>query len=322
MSIARLRSSPASPASAPKPTSTWPLRSTPPSAARTSSVGSSVDAPGLVVLRRACRRRLRGPVVGDRGRHHDDVGAAARGRSPRVRGRPRSASRRPRRPPAPARRGSPRAASPPLRGAAPPRRARRPSGPRSGCRGSGRSRAARACRRRSRARACRRGALPSRGPSSSLGPARDLLRLAHPAEAGLALGELAFLRSRRARCLARAEAPRFACVAGCSHMRVFIAGRDERRPRVRERRLGEDVVGEPVRELRERVRGQRRDDEQVGALEMRVRVGGSAACARARRTSRRGRSAPRPASAAAARRGLRARAGAAPRTPCRPRCRR
>ena len=34
---------------------------------------------------------------------------------------------------------------------------------------------------------------------------------------------------------------------------------------MRERRLGEDVVGEPVRELRERVRRAGRDDEQVGA---------------------------------------------------------
>ena len=49
--------------------------------------------------------------------------------------------------------------------------------------------------------------------------------------------------------------------------------RDEHRAAVRERRLGENVVGEPVRELRERVRGQRRDHEQVGALEVRVGIG-------------------------------------------------
>ena len=42
---------------------------------------------------------------------------------------------------------------------------------------------------------------------------------------------------------------------------------------MRERCLGEDVVGETVRELREGVRGQRRDDEQVGACEMRIGVG-------------------------------------------------
>ena len=41
---------------------------------------------------------------------------------------------------------------------------------------------------------------------------------------------------------------------------------------MRERRLGEDVVGEPVRELGQRVRRARRDDEQVGAREMEIDV--------------------------------------------------
>jgi hypothetical protein len=41
---------------------------------------------------------------------------------------------------------------------------------------------------------------------------------------------------------------------------------------VRERCLGDDVVGEPVCELGERVRGQRRDDEEVGTGEMEVEV--------------------------------------------------
>ena len=39
-----------------------------------------------------------------------------------------------------------------------------------------------------------------------------------------------------------------------------------------ERRLGEDVVGDPVGELRERVRGARRDDEQVGVRQVRVEI--------------------------------------------------
>ena len=43
---------------------------------------------------------------------------------------------------------------------------------------------------------------------------------------------------------------------------------------MRERRLGEDVVGEAVRELRERVRGARRDEEQVGARQMEIDVVG------------------------------------------------
>ena len=39
-----------------------------------------------------------------------------------------------------------------------------------------------------------------------------------------------------------------------------------------ERGLGQNVVGEPVRELRERVGRARRDHEQVGAREMRVEI--------------------------------------------------
>ena len=41
---------------------------------------------------------------------------------------------------------------------------------------------------------------------------------------------------------------------------------------MRERRLGEDVVGDPVRELRERVRRARRDDQQVGPRQVLVDV--------------------------------------------------
>ena len=55
-------------------------------------------------------------------------------------------------------------------------------------------------------------------------------------------------------------------------MRTFIAGRDEQRPAEGERELRQDVVGEPVRELRERVRRERRDDEQVGSRQVRVEV--------------------------------------------------
>ena len=41
---------------------------------------------------------------------------------------------------------------------------------------------------------------------------------------------------------------------------------------MRERGLGEDVVGDPVGELRERVRRAGRDDEQVGARQVRVDI--------------------------------------------------
>ena len=56
------------------------------------------------------------------------------------------------------------------------------------------------------------------------------------------------------------------------HPRVH-RGRDEQRAVVREHRLGERVVGETVRQARHRVRRQRRDDEQVGALKVRIRIG-------------------------------------------------
>ena len=39
-----------------------------------------------------------------------------------------------------------------------------------------------------------------------------------------------------------------------------------------ERRFGDEVVGEPVRELRQGVRGQRRDDEQIGSRQVRVEI--------------------------------------------------
>ena len=52
-----------------------------------------------------------------------------------------------------------------------------------------------------------------------------------------------------------------AATAGCSHIRVFIAGATSTRATVRERRLGEHVVGEAVGKLRERVRGKRGDHQ-------------------------------------------------------------
>ena len=101
--------------------------------------------------------------------------------------------------------------------------------------------------------------------------AHDVLRLGHPPHAELALGRLAFVRpdecdAARAECLrvrtSRAVRP---------HARIHRR-RDERRATMRERRFGEDVVGEAVRELCERVRRARRDDEEVGAREMEIHV--------------------------------------------------
>ena len=64
----------------------------------------------------------------------------------------------------------------------------------------------------------------------------------------------------------------FACVAGCSHIRPFIAGATSSGPRCASAASVEDVVGDALRELRERVRGARRHDEQVGALEVRIEI--------------------------------------------------
>ena len=64
----------------------------------------------------------------------------------------------------------------------------------------------------------------------------------------------------------------FARVAGCAHIRGFIAGATSTGPAVGERGFGEEVVGDAVGELRERVRGARRDDEQVGPGQVQIEV--------------------------------------------------
>ena len=87
----------------------------------------------------------------------------------------------------------------------------------------------------------------------------------------LALGELARL------------GPDQLDAAGAQRRHVRLGGRvlphahvhrrrDEQRPPERERELGEHVVREPVRELRERVRRERRDHEQVGLDQVRVEL--------------------------------------------------
>jgi hypothetical protein len=99
----------------------------------------------------------------------------------------------------------------------------------------------------------------------------DLVRLGHPPHAELSLRRLALVRTDEDD---TARAQRLGVRAGRGmrpHPRVHRR-RDEHRPAVRKRRLGEDVVGEPVRELGERVRRARRDDQQVGAREVEVDV--------------------------------------------------
>ena len=55
-------------------------------------------------------------------------------------------------------------------------------------------------------------------------------------------------------------------------MRTFIAGATSTRPPKASAVSREDVVGDAVRELGERVGRERRDDEQVGVEEVRVQV--------------------------------------------------
>ncbi len=111
-------------------------------------------------------------------------------------------------------------------------------------------------------------------------------------------------------------------VAALAHIRGFIAGASEHRPAVGERRLGEDVVGEPVGELRERVRGAGRDDEQVGAGQVLVEV----LAGRPPRERLEGLGADEPLGAGRDERdhlvAAAGRAGASARRPCRRRCRR
>ena len=79
--------------------------------------------------------------------------------------------------------------------------------------------------------------------------------------------------ARPARRRARAAVATFACVAGCAHMRRFIAGATSERPAVRERCLGDDVVRDArARASRACSRCSGAIDVEVGALEVRVRV--------------------------------------------------
>ena len=109
------------------------------------------------------------------------------------------------------------------------------------------------------------------GPEERLRALEDLLRLGHPPHSKLALGRLALvgadqldasLAERRRVRLGRRVRP---------HARVH-RGSHEHRPAVSERSLRQHVVRQPVRELRHRVRGQRSDQEQVGASQVRVEI--------------------------------------------------
>ena len=64
----------------------------------------------------------------------------------------------------------------------------------------------------------------------------------------------------------------FSRVAGCAHIRGFIAGATRIGPRCASAASVSRLSDEAVRELRQRVRGAGSDDEQVGARQMQIQV--------------------------------------------------
>ena len=116
--------------------------------------------------------------------------------------------------------------------------------------------------------------MPASGPvwpRSSWQRAKSVFRLHHAAGPVLALGELPLRRPEQL------DAPlgeRGGVRLGrrvLPHAHVHGRGREDG-PAEGEPELGEDVVGQPVRQLGERVRRERRDDEQVRIDEVRIEV--------------------------------------------------
>src|SRR4029079_7521332 len=90
----------------------------------------------------------------------------------------------------------------------------------------------------------------------------QLLRLDHATWAMLALGKLTLCRPEKLH-PALGESGRVRLGSGVLPHADVHPGGSEERPAERKPELGEDVVGEPVRELGKRVRRERRDDEHV-----------------------------------------------------------
>ena len=99
----------------------------------------------------------------------------------------------------------------------------------------------------------------------------DVLRLGHAPGARLALGQLALLGTDQLDSSV-GERPDVRLRRGVRPHAVVHRRRDEHGPAVRERRLGEHVVRDPLRELRERVRCTRRDDEQIRVREVWIQI--------------------------------------------------
>ena len=122
--------------------------------------------------------------------------------------------------------------------------------------------------------------LPTQRPRAGeqlVGRVHDVLGLGHPADPELTFRRLALVGADEND---PAGAQGLRVRAGRRvhpHARIHRGGH-ERRPPVCERRLRQHVVGEPVRELCERVGGAGCDDQQVGASQVEVDVvrGGTA----------------------------------------------
>ena len=233
---------------------------------------------------RFARERLRRAVVGDGGGHDHDVGlGSARERLALELGRGRrldelDARRR--------RHGEVRAEQRHVarRAAAPRRRARRPSGRTSGCRRSARRRSARAFRRRRRARACRaaarcRRAAPRAARTISSGSA---IRPTPSSPSAVSPSSGPTSTTPRARSVSA-----FARVAGCDHMRGFIAGATSIGPRCASAASVSTLSASPCASFASVFAVHGATSEQVGARQVEVDVLGRRAAARARGTSRR-----------------------------------
>ncbi len=282
-SFCRARSRPPSPVSAAKPTRSWPSRRRSPSADSTSVVGSSSSVHVVRVLRPLGGERLGWAVVGHRGGHDHDVGLGARASASRSRSAAVGVSTSS----TPAGAGAARfAASSVDLGATPVR--------------LGRERDAHPPRRAiADERTASTGSLVPPAETSTVFPcnaalaverfvrrAEDLLRLRHPPHAELAFRGLALIRPDEHDAT---RTQRLGIHAGrrCAHMRGFIAGATSTGPRCASAASVRTLSAMPVRELGQRVRRARRDDEQVGARQVEVDVvSGGPARERAERLGR------------------------------------
>ena len=109
------------------------------------------------------------------------------------------------------------------------------------------------------------------GCEQLLDASSDLVGLGQPPDPPLAFCHLALVGADQLHPAGAQNLDVRASRGARPHPRVHGRG-DEHRPAMRERRLRQEVVGDAVCELRERVRGARGDHEQVGAGQVRIDV--------------------------------------------------